>query len=58
MATKIDPEVMFELADELLKAQAEMINTQNELIKRLMDRVDKLENMSTQPSIGLRGLQP
>lgn len=58
MANKIDPEVMFELADELLKAQAEMINTQNELIKRLMDRVDKLENMSTQPSIGLRGLQP
>jgi hypothetical protein len=54
---KIDPEVMFELADDLLNAQAEMINKQNELIKRLMDRVEKLEQMTTQPTVGLKGLQ-
>lgn len=53
---KVDPEVMFELADDLLKAQAEMINKQNELIKRLMDRIEKLEQMTMQPTIGLKGL--
>lgn len=53
---KIDPELMFELADELLKAQAEMINKQNELIKRLMDRIEKLEQLSMQPTGGLKGL--
>lgn len=53
---KIDPEVMFDLADELLKAQAEMINKQNELIKRLMDRIEKLEQMTMTPTGGLKGL--
>jgi hypothetical protein len=53
---KIDPETMFEIADDLLKAQAEMINRQNELIKRLMDRIEKLENLTTKPTEGLKGL--
>lgn len=53
---KIDPELMFELADELLKAQAEMINKQNELIKRLMDRIEKLEQMTMGAGSGLKGL--
>ena len=58
---KVDPEMMFELADDLLKAQSVMINTQNELIKRLMDRVETLETKPTRlpkPSDGLKGLQP
>ena len=57
----IEPEKMFELADDLMKAQSVMINTQNELIKRLMDRIEALESKSTRspkPSEGLKGLQP
>lgn len=53
---KIDPEQMFIIADDLLKAQAEMINKQNELIKRLMERIDKLEDMTMKPLGGLKGL--
>lgn len=53
---KVDPETMFEIADDLLRAQSEMINWQNELIKRLMDRVDKLEKLTTEPTAGLKGL--
>lgn len=53
---KVDPETMFEIADDLLKAQVEMINRQNELIKRLMDRVEKLEKLTTEPTVGLKGL--
>ena len=53
---KVDPEMMFELADDLMKAQSEMINKQNELIKRLMDRIEKLEQMTMTPSGGLKGL--
>ena len=57
---KVDPEEMFGIADDLLKAQAVMINTQNELIKRLMNRVSELEALThtnpTKPSEGLKGL--
>lgn len=53
---KVDPEMMFELADELMRAQAEMINKQNELIKRLMDRIEKLEKMTLEAGGGLKGL--
>ena len=56
---KIDPEEMFGIADDLLKAQAVMINTQNELIKRLMDRIEKLEvnRVGTTLVGGLEGLK-
>ena len=56
----VEPETMFALADDLMKAQSVMINTQNELIKRLMDRIEALEAKSTRspkPSDGLKGLQ-
>jgi hypothetical protein len=53
---KIDPETMFEIADDLLKAQSELINKQNDLINRLMDRISYLENLNTKPTEGLKGL--
>jgi predicted transcriptional regulator len=53
---KVDPEMMFELADDLMKAQSELINKQNELITRLMDRIEKLEQTDTTTSSGLKGL--
>lgn len=55
-AKDLDPEMMFEIADDLMKAQSDLINRQNELIKRLMDRIEKLENVTTQPTVGLKGL--
>jgi hypothetical protein len=53
---KIDPETMFELADDLMRAQSEMINKQNELITRLMDRIEKLEQSDATTPSGLKGL--
>jgi hypothetical protein len=37
------PEI-FGIADDLLKAQQKLISHQNELIARLMDRIDMLEH--------------
>jgi len=49
----IGPE-LFEIADDLLKAQRDMIEKQNELIGRLMDRIDWLEK-SQSMSAGIKG---
>lgn len=59
---EINPETMFHIADDLLKAQSELINKQNDLIKRLMDRISYLENLPPMattlptPVDGLKGL--
>jgi hypothetical protein len=53
---EINPETMFHIADDLLKAQSELINKQNDLIKRLMDRISYLENLPRTPVDGLKGL--
>lgn len=49
----IGPE-LFGIADDLLKAQRDMIERQNELIIRLMDRIDWLEK-SQSMSAGIKG---
>lgn len=46
---------LFEIADDLMKSQRDMIERQNELIVRLMDRIDWLEKQHAIP-MGIKGL--
>ena len=46
---------LFEIADDLMKSQRDLIERQNELIMRLMDRIDWLEKQQVIP-MGIKGL--
>lgn len=46
---------LFEIADDLMKSQRDMIERQNELIMRLMDRIDWLEKQQNM-AVGIKGL--
>ncbi len=46
-------EELFGIADDLMLAQRDLINNQNDLIRRLMDRVDYLERNNN--LAGIRG---
>lgn len=46
---------LFEIADDLMKSQRDLIERQNELIMRLIDRVDWLEKQQSM-AVGIKAL--